>query len=182
MNTIDDIPVAKRVSAPHNDIYLYDLTIPFNKILQYGAQEFHAASYDCDLKVPPVNPYSVIKRYSDCGKICEYNSINLFWLYNHVKNNAKYDIKTQKSWYGLFQEVNYDFMFYGNKYPFIYNGNEINAEQFGNILFGFCCNSGAYSLELISSGRSAYSLITTGQFDNAEDNEMVKKGYEMFDG
>lgn len=181
MNTIDDIPVVKKVTTLHNEIYLYDLTTPFNKILQHGAQEFHAASYDCDLKTLPVYPSSVIKTYSDCGKICEYDSIDLIWLCGKVKNNAKYDIKTKESWHDLFHIVNYDFMFYGSKYPFVYNGNEINAEQFGNILFGFCCNAGAYPLWLISSGGSIYSLISTGQFDNTEDTEMVKKGYEMFD-
>ena len=181
MNTIDDIPIVTTVSTQHNEIYFYDLTIPFNKILQHGAQEFHASSYDCDLMTQPVYPYSVIKWYSDCSKMCEYDSLDLIWLCSKVKNNAKYDIKTKKSWHDLFHIVKYDFMFYGSKYPFVYNGNEVNAEQFGNILFGFCCNAGAYPLHSISLGGSVYSLLTTGKFDNIEDTEMVKKGFEMFE-
>lgn len=57
----------------------------------------------------------------------------------------------------------------------------INAEKFGNILYGFCCNAGNYSYELIALGGSVYSLITEQALDNPEDSKMIEKGYAMFD-
>lgn len=179
MNTTKDIVIRK---AKNKDIYLYDLTIPLNKILQQGAQEFHEHNYLCSsLDVEIEN--GTYKTYVDSNEICVFapDISRYFWLISKVKNNAKYDIKTRKSWDDFFNIIGCDFNFYGSAYQFYFEGEVINAEKFGNILYGFCCNAGNYSYELIALGGSVYSLITEQELDNPEDSEMIEKGYVMFD-
>lgn len=164
------------------DIYLYDLTVPLKKILRHGAKEFHEHSYFC-LDMNLNSEHGITKTYVDSEKTCEYipDFTNYIWLVLKVKNNAKYDIKTQKSWNDFFDIIDCEFSFHGSSYLFYFEEEVINAENFGNILYGFCCNAGNFSCDSIIVGGSVYSLLTEHSLDNPDDSNMIKKGYILFD-
>ena len=45
---LTDVTLVMKESYSREIIYIYDLTIPFNDILKYGAKEFHEYSYECN--------------------------------------------------------------------------------------------------------------------------------------
>lgn len=98
-----------------------------------------------------------------------------------VKNKAKYDIKCKKPWVNLSNTINAGVPYYHSAFPFVFRGEEINAEMFGNILFGYICNAGGFSSSIITGGGSLYSKLTEGKFDNPEDTACIIKGYNMYE-
>lgn len=65
--------------------------------------------------------------------------------------------------------------------PFRLFEDEINAEDFGNILYGFAGNAGGYSCSELKFGGSLYSKIKSGECDNGTDSLNIQKGYDMYD-
>lgn len=62
-----------------------------------------------------------------------------------VKDKAKYDTKAKEPWNKLFEIINLDSLpFFQASFPFVFKNEEINAEIFGNILFGYIGNAGGF--------------------------------------
>lgn len=70
--------------------------------------------------------------------------------------------------------------YYGSQFCFKFHGEKINAEEFGNILFGAIANAGGFSKTELKIGGSIYSFITTGEFDDGTDSENIEKGFELY--
>lgn len=111
----------------------------------------------------------------------EFKPLAYSWLIGKVKNNADYDIKVEESWNGLFNKIGNNIPFYGASFPVYFNGKEINAEIFGNILFGYISNAGGFSCDTIVWGGSVYSMIKTGEADNESDSTAIENGYTMYE-
>lgn len=100
-----------------------------------------------------------------------------------MKNQAKYDIKVKEFWNKLFEIINLDSIpFFHASFPFVFKNEEINAEIFGNILFGYIGNAGGSKEYELVSGGSIYSLITDKRLDNQEDSDSIRKGYNLYEG
>ena len=166
------VSVSTYDSGTVENIYYYDYTEPLNKVLLHGAKEFHQHYYICK-SIPSDELWLCIRP--------KKNWVDYKWLIQRVKNGAKYDIKLQNPWEELMQILlTKEAKYYHSAMPFIFNGKLINAEQFGNILYGFICNAGGFNLSELIFGGSLYSFVTTLQFDNPEDREMIELGYNMF--
>lgn len=103
------------------------------------------------------------------------------WLIRQVSNGHRYDIKVEASWCDFFNDLNLDVPYYHSAFPFVFNGTEINAEQFGNILYGYVGNAGGYSCSELVGGGSLYSWLTTGEPDNPEDTNNVEIGHQLYE-
>lgn len=175
-------------------IYVYDFTASLNQFLKYGANEFHTHYFLCNADVSDnKNPFiplaitiqipKITRQYDNSSEKCiSYrNAISDYsWLIKKVKNEGLYNIKLEKHWNQMCKNTNTDMPFYHSALPFVFNEDEINAEIFGNILYGYIGNAGGFSeLELVGGG-SVYSIIDSGKPDNSEDTSMIKKGFQMY--
>ncbi|MCD7811636.1 MAG: VWA domain-containing protein, partial [Ruminococcus sp.] len=196
MDDSEYLVVESESSNERETIYVYDFTDSLNKFLKYGANDFHthyflcnADVYDNDNKnlIVPLSimkqPYRITQYYDDSSQICISFRDAIYdytWLIDRVKNKGLYNIKLEEHWNDMCENTNTDMPFYHSTLPFVFNGEEINAEIFGNILYGYIGNAGGFSeLELVGGG-SLYSIIDTGKLDNSEDTAMVKKGFQMY--
>ena len=73
------------------------------------------------------------------------------------------------------------FTFYNSSFIFIYGDEIYDAEDFGNILFGFSGNAGGYLLDELQFGGSFYSYLEKREFDSPQDAENIGKGYDLYD-
>lgn len=161
------------------DIYVYDYTPILNGILRYGAQEFHFHYYSCNPS--PVESLNYpCQKYDNTSKKCARLTGDYFWMIGQVKNNAPYDVKTSGSWNNFMKKVNANIRFSTSSFPFLYSDIIINAEIFGNILFGYAGHAGGFTKKELESGGSLYSFVTTGEFDNTEDSTYVRYGYDLY--
>ncbi len=169
-------------SSSIETIYTYDLTIPLEGFLRYGAQDFHFHYYQCNYVPSYVDNLSFESiSYDNSSHKCMRTNGDYIWMINQVKNNAKYDVKRKKPWNDLADSINANMPYFHSAFPFIFRGEEINAEMFGNILFGYICNAGGFSSSVITGGGSLYSKFTEGEFDNPEDKSCIIKGFNMYD-
>ncbi len=164
-------------------IYTFDMTIPLGGFMRYGAQEFHFHYYDCDYVSSYLDSmaFETLTYDNSSSECLHQNGGDYIFLINRVANGEKYDVKVKDSWYNLAELVNAQVPYYNNSFPFVFDGQEINAEIFGNILYGYICHAGGFSYSEIKFGGSVYSKITTGEYDNDEDTESIKLGYDMYD-
>ena len=176
--------VVSSLSSYRETIYMYDLTTPLEGILRYGAQDFHFHYYQCNHIHSPVESMSFnIIKYDNSSKECLRKNGDYLWMVSQVKNKAKYDIKVKESWNKLFEIINLDSIsFFHASFPFVFKNEEINAEIFGNILFGYIGNAGGFKEYELVSGGSIYSLITDKRLDNQEDSDSIRKGYNLYEG
>lgn len=170
-------------SSERETIYTYDFTAVLEDILRYGAQEFHFYYFLCNEPFSYADKDAIIyhETYDNSVNKCRLDSRDYWWLYNRVHGGAKYDIKTKKSWEELTEDVNADVPFYYNVFPFVFQGEEINAEIFGNILYGYSGNAGGFSLSELIFGGDGYSRLDSGEGDNIEDRTNIEKGYGMYE-
>ena len=161
------------------DIYVYDYTPILNGILRYGAQEFHFHYYSCNPS--PVESLNYpCQKYDNTSNKCARLTGDYSWMISQVKNNAPYDVKTSGSWNNFMKTVNANIRFSTSSFPFLYSDIIINAEIFGNILFGYAGHAGGFTKKELESGGSLYSFVTTGEFDNTEDSTYVRYGYDLY--
>ena len=169
-------------SSSIETIYTYDLTVPLEGFLRYGAQDFHFHYYQCNHVPSYVEELSFESNsYDNSSYKCMRTNGDYIWMVNQVKNNAKYDVKCKEPWENLSNTINADVPYFHGAFPFVFRGEEINAEMFGNILFGYICNAGGFSSSIITGGGSLYSKLTEGEFDNPEDSAYILKGYNMYE-
>lgn len=164
------------------NIYVYDLTVPLEAMLKQGAKEFHLHHYWCNS-----NPSWFFNdgldniTYNNSSAQCKRKHSDYMWLISQVANGKRYDVKVEKCWESFFDDLNMEVPYYHSSYPFIYNSEEINAEKFGNILYGYAGHAGGYSCEELEFGGSFYSLVTTGKRDDKEDSDNVTLGYSLYE-
>ncbi|MBE5943604.1 MAG: VWA domain-containing protein, partial [Lachnospiraceae bacterium] len=164
-------------------IYTFDMTIPLEGFMRYGAQEFHFHYYNCNYSHSYIDSmaYETL-TYDNSNRECLHqNGGDYIFLINRVSNGEEYDVKVRDSWYSLAELVNAQVLYYHNSFPLVFRGQEINAEIFGNMLYGYICHAGGFSYSETKFGGSVYSKITTDEYDNAEDTESIKLGYDMYD-
>ncbi|MBS4933110.1 MAG: hypothetical protein KH020_17710 [Clostridiales bacterium] len=162
------------------NIYIYDYTEVLRGILRYGAQEFHFHNYNCSPSYIESHSFPC-QTYDNSSNKCAHVRNDYLWMILQVKNNAPYDVKTKSSWNDFMSKINVYVHFSTSSFPFLFSDRVINAEVFGNILYGFSGHAGGFSEFELEKGGSAYSFITTGSFDNTEDSTYVKYGYELYD-
>lgn len=174
--------VESKLSSEKANIYIYDLTVPLEGMLRLGAQEFHFHHYTCNAVNSWVESMgSNYLTYTNSSKRCRKNRSDFAWLILNVANDKRYDVKKENSWNSFFGDLNLNVPYYHSSTPFVFKGEEINAEIFGNILYGYAGNAGGYAQYELSFGGSLYSKTTTGEWDNEEDSTYVKKGFDMYD-
>ena len=174
--------VESKLSSEKANIYIYDLTVPLEGMLRLGAQEFHFHHYTCNAVNSWVESMgSNYLTYTNSSKRCRKNRSDFAWLILNVANDKRYDVKKENSWNSFFYDLNLNVPYYHSSTPFVFKGEEINAEILGNILYGYAGNAGGYAQYELSFGGSLYSKATTGEWDNEEDSTYVKKGFDMYD-
>lgn len=157
MDDSEYLVVESESSNERETIYVYDFTDSLNKFLKYGANDFHTHYFQCNANVydndnknlfSPLSimkqTYRVTKYYDDSSQICISfrNAISDYtWLIEQVKNDALYNIKLEEHWNDMCENTYTDMPFYHSALPFVFNGEEINAEIFGNILYGYIGNA-----------------------------------------
>lgn len=174
--------VKSEKSKEYSPIYVYDLTIPIEGMLRRGAQEFHFYHYKCNAVNSWVDDNSAeCVTYDNSSEKCGHEGRAFLWLFGQVSNGNRYDVKVEQSWYRFFNDLKLEVPYYHSAFPFVFNGDEINAEELGNILYGFAGNAGGYSCVELAEGGSWYSYLTTGEFDDEIDSEKVTQGYSLYD-
>ncbi len=166
------------VQGDKENIYYYDYSNSLNQIIKHGAREFHKHYYSCE--VPADMLYYGIVSYDDSSEKCYRIQKDFSWMISKVKNNAKYDIKVRDRWNDLFSITENDIYFYGSQFEFSFDGNVINAEKFGNILFGAITNAGGFNLDTVKAGGSLYSLLKGHELDSKKDSDSIEYGYQYF--
>lgn len=163
------------------DIYIYDFSAALEKMLQYGAYEFHTHHYCCKSVVSFISPSSSDETYDNSSERCEFIYEDYVWLVKNVRDKAPYDIKVEKCWNNFMAKIGFNVPFYTSSFTFAFNSDIINAEIMGNILYGFSGHAGGYSKSELKAGGSVYSLLVTQKFDNDEDSEYIEYGYDLYD-
>lgn len=170
----------------YEDYYIYDYTEMLDNVLYYGAKEFHDKHYICGAKnnkndEEQKDNDNVVCTYDDSEYYCVRIGDQKLWVYNSVKNNAKYDIKIKARWDDWMDIIGEDIYYYGSRFPFLFYGYVRDAEGFGNILYGSSGNAGGYELKLLTQLGSLYSFATELSFDNNEDRENITIGYLIYE-
>lgn len=169
-----------KLSNSKESIYVYDLTTVLDGVLRYGAQDFHFHYYNCKPGIVE-NLFYDKATYYNSNNVCARIKKDYVWMISRVMNDAKYDIKLKNNWDSLLKEINAKAKFYHSAFPFKFRDGEINAEMFGNILFGYIGHAGGFARVELEYGGSIYSKLTTGQADNAEDARTILMGFDMYD-
>ncbi len=168
----------KKEQKQFEDYYIYNYTNLLEKILYYGALEFHQKHYICGQKYDSQKNQI---QYEDSELCCEREGNHYEWVALSVKNNAKYDIKVKERWDDWMRFLGEDISYFGSRFQFLFYGYVIDAEGYGNFLYGMVGNAGGYSeKELINFG-SLYSFATTLSFDNKEDATNIGIGYHIYE-
>lgn len=162
------------------DIYIYDYTEVLGGMLRYGAQEFHFHNYNCFPSYIESQSFNC-QTYDNSSHKCARVNGDYLWMTLQVKNNAPYDVKTRDSWNNFMNRINASVRFSTSSFPFLFSDRVINAEIWGNILYGFSGHAGGFSESELVAGGSVYSFITTFSFDNKEDSTYIEYGYELYD-
>lgn len=63
----------------------------------------------------------------------------------------------------------------------MFMNEEINAEIFGNILYGYLGNAGGFGEFELKAGGDIYSQLTEHHGDNEEDSNSISKGYQLYE-
>ncbi len=169
-----------------DDIYIYDATSLFNKMLQIGAQDFHKHYHICNENIESLinsDCHAPYLSYNDNSLVCSnVMNVDLLWTFTNVRNGAKYDVKTRKGWNKFFdgEFVSTDLPYFISGMPFVYEGELITLEDLGNIMYGFYMNAGEYTKFTTVNAASAYSFIDTRELDNELDKYYISYGYDMF--
>lgn len=136
---------------------------------------------EVNVSMNPNNPIYITSVESKLSSCRQARSGDYVWVISQVANGKRYDIKVRDSWNNFFADINANVQFYHSAFPFVFKEDEINAEDFGNILYGFAGNAGGYSCSELKFGGSLYSKIKSGECDNGTDSLNIQKGYDMYD-
>lgn len=154
---ITDNSTIKSGNSATFNIYLYDYTIPIEKMLNRNAHE-------------------AIKHRNDVLPI------KWIWFFNKVNHNMEWDIKVEKQWNKQFNDIEH----YSTKFPFVFNNITMNPETLGNFTYGYWGRCADISLEtLLSGGDFAAFTGDIKKFkitftDPEEDKIYVNKGVDHY--
>ena len=129
------------------EIYMIDYSIPITKMMLEVGSEI------------------VLNRKNT-------NSEQLWLFYNQVKSGGPWDIKLADRWAEMLPSINR----YTVNFPFVFWGHVINAENLGNITYGYWGALYEFSLELLLSGGD----FAAGGKDSDEDKFYIELGYLLY--
>ena len=116
-------------------------------------------------------------------KVADFES-ELEYFYNSVNSNARWDYKVKKRW-----EADIKVPYLGVTGEFIFNGEVITAEDFGNLHFGFIGKAMGFTDKILfmGGGYAAHdgnfdlSILSGPYFgDDPNDHKYIQKGIDMY--
>lgn len=136
----DNSKIKSEYDAENNPIaviplYVYDYTVPINKMLSKNATE--------------------------CFKHSATDASTYFWFYQKVKSGADWDIKLQNRW----SEQLPDIKQYSKHFPFKFRQVVITAEDLGNITYGYWGTCVGFDFKILLAGAALAAGGTDSEED-----------------
>lgn len=126
----------------------------------------------------------IYKNIADNSFFLDYNKekniidsadqeIKLAYFISQVQTGSIVDLKNQPSW---------------EKGAYIYEGELLRRDAFGNMLFGYVGKLFGYDDEFLCAGAGAYQIISFTSswrywdtyFDDPDDTEMIRRGIKIY--
>lgn len=111
----------------------------------------------------------------------------LTYFYGQVASGHPWDIKLKENWEERFEESGIVAQYYSQQFKIVYNGNIINAENLGNITYGYFGTAMGFSSETLywAGGlpniKSNPSNIFKDYFgESGDDHDWVAYGINLF--
>lgn len=155
---------------------LPDVTNRFNQDIALAFEQFCGYSYMFNVYVSEYGylMQGLINYPQDYMNYMEY-------FINQVKGGGPWDLKYPGNGYSP-EDL-------GNTNTAIYNGQEYNFDDFGNITFGIAAAAYGFPITIAKFGAGFYQAYKSDDwklsyvlsyFDNPRDSEMIQKGYDIF--
>ena len=155
-----------------NGKYYMDYTPMINAVLNKHEPQFKVLSAQEYYK--NFTNSQIANGTADYVKYCENRMI---WFTKQVMEEGPWDLKLEASWNNMFHN---NPPFYAQKYPFLYRGEVINAENLGNITYGYLGTSMGYSEKLLLQAGDIVSVVTGSGREDISDQNMVRRGIRYY--
>ena len=155
-----------------NGKYYMDYTPMINAVLNKHEPQFKVLSAQEYYK--NFTNSQIANGTADYVKYCENRMI---WFTKQVMEEGLWDLKREASWNNMFHN---NPPFYAQKYPFLYRGEVINAENLGNITYGYWETSMGYSEKLLLQAGDIVSVATGSGREGRDDQDMVRRGIRYY--
>ena len=153
--------IIKDESASLFELYFYDYTEPFNKMLVGNvAYMFQISILEGDMTTDPSIGYFLMKEFV-----------------RKVQPDGDWDYKIKQSWEKEVDNIPYMTI----SFPFIFRDDFCSAEKFGNVNYGYVGNAIGISEELLLKGGHVVSLIKSHSFESESDLDNIRKGFTYYD-
>jgi hypothetical protein len=168
-----------------NGKYYYDYTVPINNMLERNLSECYKHKFDTHAEV--YEKYTkglTMFGWFLIGDELDNQIMNIYlsgmidsmiWFTSVVNNGCEWDIKRESIW-----KIQLNVPYLGISVNFIYEGELMNAEQLGNLTFGYWGTGIGFNESQLLTGGDFASIISTGKFDDDEDKGWINKGIQKY--
>ena len=158
--------------------WYFDYTTPINNALERNVGDFfaHRIQYSYAEYIERYRTPYYIPSFAD------YLAIEVMpkgkWFVQQVNNEKPWDLKLPDPWNETINEGNtkVNAKYYSQRFPFVYEGEIIDAEKLGNITYGYLGSAMGFSSSVLQTEGSAVGFFVPSK----EDQEMTNWGIELF--